>query len=260
MVNLDEKYQQEKEVAHKRLLDKKIPKNYIDSTHYYSWNSYFFTCCIVFQLMGAMACNSASDLPSIIFILILGSLYPWRKKMVLYRKMCFYCIYWVVSILLFKLIFSNVLRIGFIQDALKDQVKAGSFFTDFLVVFFGGIPRNRRRSQDFTQEQKDLADQMFKQKILYYCCLFCGFAWKSCKWIEIRMMTAELPDDANFLKRWNHYFDMREKRDSNPSVKMSYMRDKMDLKLQQEAIQKMKMGKNPKKVKTKTNKMRKPVG
>jgi hypothetical protein len=195
------------------LLDKRIPKNYIDSTHYYAWNSYFFTWCIIFQLMGAMACNSASDLPSIIAILILGSLYPYRKKLVLYRKMCFYTVYWIVSILLFKIIFSNMLRIGFIQEALKEQVDQGSFFTQFLVIFFGGIPRNRSKAHLLTEEEMLLANQMFKQKILYYCCLFCGFAWKSCKWIEIRMMTADLPENVSFLKRWSRYFDLRESRD-----------------------------------------------
>jgi hypothetical protein len=46
------------------------------------------------------------------------------------------------------------------------------------------------------------------------------------------MMTADLPENASFLKRWKAYFDMREKRDATVSIKMSYMREKMDLKKQ----------------------------
>ena len=146
------------EINHKRMLGKKIPKNYIDSTHFYAWNSTFFSCCIVFQLMGAMACNSASDLPSIIAILTLASLYPFRKSLVLYRKMCFYTVYWIVGILLFKIIFSNFLRMGFVQDFLRSPEQEESFFTQFLVIFFGGIPRDRKQANLLSEEEMEVAD------------------------------------------------------------------------------------------------------
>jgi hypothetical protein len=60
-------------------IQRELPVNFIDSHHFYSWNATFFVLSIILELFQAMVNNSASDIPSLFFILILFATYMFRK-------------------------------------------------------------------------------------------------------------------------------------------------------------------------------------
>jgi hypothetical protein len=103
-------------------LKKRISKLFIDSTHFYSLNKRFFEGSMLAQLFGAMACNSCSDMPALILILILCAIYPLRKKVsITYRKLCFFMMYLIIYMLIFKFLFISIARIRFIQTSLEER-------------------------------------------------------------------------------------------------------------------------------------------
>lgn len=122
-------------------LNKRIPKLFVDSTHFYTGNKKFFEGAMLTQLFGAMACNSCSDMPVLILILILCAIYPLRKKIsTTYRKLSFFIMYLIIYMLIFKFLFMSIARIKFIQTGLEERSAEGSMLVDAILIFFGGIP------------------------------------------------------------------------------------------------------------------------
>jgi hypothetical protein len=122
-------------------LKKRIPKLFIDSTHFYSGNKKYFEVTMLTQLFGTMAINSCSNMPALILILILCAIYPFRKKIsTTYRKLSFFIMYLIIYMLIFKFLFMTIARIQFIQVGLEEQSAEGSMLVDAILIFFGGIP------------------------------------------------------------------------------------------------------------------------
>jgi hypothetical protein len=73
---------------------------------------------------------------------------------------------------------------------------------------------------------------------MYFLCLVFCCKWKAAKWIEIRMMTAYLKENASDTERFNEYFKEREIRDKDQTKKASYMREKLNLSKIQKSMKK----------------------
>jgi hypothetical protein len=109
---------------------------------------------------------------------------------------------------------------------------------------FGGMPRTHKNitenTDELTAEDHEQIDAQKKQKWFNILCFIFCFKWITTKWIEIRMMTADLPENSFGYKRFQSYFKEREDRDKNVSVKMSYMREKMSFVKNQKSMKKEK--------------------
>jgi len=96
-----------------------LPVNFVDSHHFYTWNTTFFILSIILVLFQAMVNNSASDIPSLFFILILFATYMFRKKYTkVYLQYTFFVIYYLHFILILKIINEIMVNIDFIASAM----------------------------------------------------------------------------------------------------------------------------------------------
>ena len=88
VLNKEERAQEEQRKGEIELrfksIQKELPVNFLDSHHFYSWNPVFFVLSMILTLFQAMVNNSASDIPSLFFILILFATYTFRKQFTKY--------------------------------------------------------------------------------------------------------------------------------------------------------------------------------
>jgi hypothetical protein len=107
---------------------------------------------LLFQLLEAMAFNSCSDIPALFMILLLFAFYAYRKKYsVVYREYSFFVMYFIMITLTMKVIFSSLIRIDFIREAMKSESNQSKGIVKFLNLWFGGVSgkvKNSSKPQD----------------------------------------------------------------------------------------------------------------
>lgn len=95
-------------------LEKTISKSFVDNDYFYQLNQYFYMGSIAFQLFQSMAFNNCADVPILFMLLILCSLFAFRKDIThFYRSYSFVVIYTIQFVLSLKIINEVLLRIDF---------------------------------------------------------------------------------------------------------------------------------------------------
>lgn len=101
-------------------MEKCIKKNFIDAEYFYQFNQKFFALAFMFELFTAMSFNSCSDIPCLFILLILAAFYGQRKQYSrAYRQGSFFVVYFIMFMLVLKLINDILNRIPFIKDFMK---------------------------------------------------------------------------------------------------------------------------------------------
>ena len=131
-----------------KMLKKKVRVNYVDSDQFYQLNRKFFMPTLMFQLFEAMAFNSCSDIPALFMILLLFAFYAYRKQYsVAYREYSFFVIYFIQINLTLKVIFSSLIRIDFIREAMESESNQNKPGVKFLNLWFGGVTQKDANSE-----------------------------------------------------------------------------------------------------------------
>jgi hypothetical protein len=68
----------------------------------------------------------------------------------------------IIYIIIIKTIFTSFVSIPIITQKFEEKQKEGGLIADFLIIFFGGIPRNHSRRELWTDEQREYNDQLIK--------------------------------------------------------------------------------------------------
>jgi hypothetical protein len=123
-------------------LKKKIPANFVDSYHYFTWDRIFFVLSLLSTLFQAMVNNSAADIPSLFFILIMFATYMFRKTFTkIYLQYTFFVMYYLHFVLLLKLSNEILVNIDFVQSTMDEYPENKFVLINDLL--FGSIKKNK---------------------------------------------------------------------------------------------------------------------
>lgn len=197
-------------------LKKKVRKHFIDSDHFYNYNQVFFMATILLVLMQANIFNSCLDIPILFQILLLFSLYAYRKVYTVgFLRYTFFTIYYIQFMMALKLLKITLTKIEYVQEYVEDNQKAT--LVEVVDILFGGI------------ESHDQSYKMFLRRIGHVCiiviCFIVAQCWKATKWIEIRVKTQHM-EGQGWLTRFNEYLRTR---DQSNQLQLKLVK-KLDLK------------------------------
>jgi len=142
--------------SHKKRLrefSKKFARNYLDCKFFLKQNKMFYMLTLLLQLLAAMSFNGVFDLPALLCILILMSLYALRKSFLKgYHLYTFFIAYFIHFSVFLKLISIILFDIDFVEDWMDDN--NDSKYVKAAKILFG---------HQFTKEEDDNSVQQAKQ-------------------------------------------------------------------------------------------------
>lgn len=189
-------------------LQKKQRRLYLECQFVIRNNQLFFLLVIVFQLLQSMGFNGVFDLPTLFMILVLKSLYAFRKSyFVFYQTFSLFVLYYIQFTVVLKLLYSILTGIGYVEEFMQDRSQ--NPYVKACTILFG---------INFSSE---LTNGYLSKKMSFYAflllCLFFAQVYRQCKWADIREVTEDsLPEAWSFTRL------------------VEYMRTKEQTKLEQE--------------------------
>lgn len=148
-----------------------------------------------------MTFNSCSDIPALLFIAVMAAFYSVRKSYsVAYRVFCFFVVYYIMALMLLKIIHEVVTQIGFINKMLIGKQYADYKSVQFVNIVFGA---------QHGATASDRALELFSTVFCFVCCCF----WRTAKWIEIRNKTKHTKNLSSFGLLRAYFMKRREEDD-----------------------------------------------
>lgn len=153
-----------------KISDEILP-NYIDCLYFKSKSATFLIMTFVCQLLESLGFNGMFDIPAFFFMLVLGSIYSFRKSFYqMFGQLKLFSIQYIQVMIMIKIILMILLKIDMVENFMIDNTE--HIFTKVIIVALG-----KRQASDDEDNTKFLLKRI-GYNILMFSTYFFAQAWQ----------------------------------------------------------------------------------
>lgn len=152
-------------------ISEEILPNYIDCVYFKEQSAVFFVMTLICQILESLGFNGMFDIPAFFIMLILGSIYAFRKSFYqMFGQLKLFSIQYIQFMITFKIVLMILLKIDMVENFMIDNTE--HIFTKVIIIALG------KRQADTQEDHTKFLLKRIGYNILMFSTYFFAQAWQ----------------------------------------------------------------------------------